>query len=51
MKCFQCIKEEYHKEIKWSQVADAVCIINGQSYCYRHLKKEIGWEENTEVKE
>ena len=44
MKCFECIKEEYHKKRKWSQVADAECLLNGYSYCYEHLKKEVGWE-------
>ena len=43
--CFQCIKEEYHHKIKWSQVSEAVCILNGTAYCYKHLKREIGWKE------
>ena len=44
IKCFQCIKDEYHKKIKWSQVNETVVILNGTSYCYDHFKKEMGWE-------
>jgi hypothetical protein len=43
MKCFQCLKDEKNKKIKWSQVEEAVTIINGQAYCYKHLCNEIGW--------
>lgn len=51
MKCFQCIKEEYHKKRRWSQVADAVTILQGNTYCYEHLKNELGWDDkHTEVK-
>ena len=45
VKCFQCIKDEYHNKIKWSEVSEAICIINGNSYCYEHLKKEVGWND------
>jgi hypothetical protein len=44
IKCFTCIKEEYHNKIKWSQVEEAVCIIKGTSYCFKHLQQEIGWD-------
>jgi len=43
-KCFSCIKDEYHKKIKWSRVEDAMVIFNGTGYCYKHLKEEIGWD-------
>lgn len=43
-KCFQCIKDEYHNRIKWSQVMDAIVILAGTGYCYKHLKKELNWE-------
>jgi len=49
IKCFQCIKDEYHGKIKWSQVEEAICIFNGTTYCFKHLKEEMGWEENEEV--
>ena len=43
-KCFQCIKNEYYKKIKWSAVMDAIVILNGTGYCYEHLMKELGWD-------
>ena len=43
-RCFQCIKDEYHGKKKWSSVADATVILNGNGYCYAHLMKELGWE-------
>ena len=43
-KCFSCIKDEYHKKIKWSRVNDAIVILNGTGYCYEHLKDELSWE-------
>jgi hypothetical protein len=48
MKCFQCIKEERHGKRKWSEVEDAVTTISGQTYCYEHLKQEIGWVDEKE---
>ena len=54
IKCFQCIKDEYHNKIKWLEVSEAVCIINGTAYCFKHLSKEIGWgdaKQKSEVKE
>jgi hypothetical protein len=45
-KCFQCIKDWYHTRIKWSNVEDAIVILNGTGYCYEHLKKEIGWDKS-----
>jgi len=44
IKCFQCIIDEYNQKIKLSQLEEAVCIISGQSYCFKHLQKEIGWD-------
>jgi len=44
IKCFQCIKDERHKKIKWSQVEEAVSIINGTAYCFKHLNEEV-WGE------
>lgn len=43
-KCFQCIRDEYNKEIKWSKVNDAIVILNGTGYCYKHLKEMLNWE-------
>ena len=51
MKCFQCIKEEYNQKIKWSQVEEAVTIINGQAFCFKHLLKEVDWEDKEVARE
>ena len=41
MKCFNCILEEYHQKIKWSQVEPAITIFDGKGYCFKHLLKEL----------
>ena len=43
-KYFQYIKDEHYGKIKWSRVADAIVIFNGNGYCYEHLKTEVGWD-------
>lgn len=48
MKCFRCIKDEKHGKIKWSAVQDAITIIDGYCFCYKHLSDEVGW--NKEVR-
>ena len=50
IKCFQCIKDEYHQKIKWSQVEEAVVILQGQSYCFKHLSKEVDWKDASSTK-
>ena len=47
IKCFQCLKDEYHQKIKYSQVQEAVVIISGQSYCFKHLLKELDSKDAT----
>lgn len=46
IKCFQCLKDEYHEKIKFKEVQEAIVIISSQSLCYKHLSKEVGWSEN-----
>lgn len=47
IKCFECIKLEKHNKLRWSQVLDGVVVLAGNSYCYEHLKKEVGWDNDT----
>jgi hypothetical protein len=48
LKCFICLKEEHQLKRKWSQIADAITIMNGYPYCYEHLTLELEWKKKKE---
>lgn len=50
IKCFVCLRLEYYAELKWSRVCDAVAILDGRGYCYKHYQTEMGWSEHSHEK-